>query len=72
MQSKIPTIDAAARFLADLRANTTRTADQRDDPAWHAMPLVAFELLGEVRRPARHHGCKACRSIARGSRPRPR
>jgi hypothetical protein len=43
---KDPTIDAAARFLADLRANTTRTADQRADPAWHAMALVVLDLFG--------------------------
>jgi hypothetical protein len=45
--SKDPASGVAARFLADLRANTTRTTDQRDDPAWHAMALVAFELFGE-------------------------
>ena len=41
-----PDVDVAARFLADLRTNTTRTADQRDDPAWHAMAMVTFELFG--------------------------
>ena len=45
--SKDPADEVAARFLADLRANATRTADQRADPAWHAMALVAFELFGE-------------------------
>jgi hypothetical protein len=44
---KDPTIDVTTRFLADLRANTTRTAEPRDDPAWHAMALVAYELFGE-------------------------
>ena len=39
--------EVAARFLADLRANTTRPMDQRADPAWHAIALVAFELFGE-------------------------
>jgi hypothetical protein len=43
---KGPASDVAARFLADLRADTTRTADQRTDPAWHAMALVAFDLFG--------------------------
>jgi hypothetical protein len=38
---KDPASDVAARFLADLRANTTRTADQRTNPAWHAMALAS-------------------------------
>jgi hypothetical protein len=59
---KDPTIDAAARFLADLRSNTTRTEDQRDDPAWHAMPLVAFELFCES---AAQHVIVASRLAAR-------
>jgi hypothetical protein len=45
--SKDPADEVAARFLADLQANATRTADQWADPAWHAMALVAFELFGE-------------------------
>jgi len=44
--TKDPADEVAARFLADLRANTTRTADQRADPAWHAMALVALDLFG--------------------------
>jgi hypothetical protein len=42
---KDPADEVAARFLADLRAKTTRTADQRADPAWHAMALAAFDLF---------------------------
>ena len=38
--------EVAAHFLAVLRANTTRTADQRADPAWHVMALAALDLFG--------------------------
>ena len=44
--SKDPASDVAARFLADLRANTTRTADQRVDPASHTMALATLDLFG--------------------------
>ena len=60
--SKDPASDVAARFLADLRANTIRTADQRADPAWHAMALVTWDLFGEA---AGHHVILAARCAAR-------
>jgi len=43
---KDPASEVAARFLADLRANTSRTADPRAAPAWHVMALVALDLFG--------------------------
>jgi hypothetical protein len=45
---KDPAADVAARFLADLRTNTTRSTDQRADPAWQVMALLAFDLFGSA------------------------